>query len=247
MPNGRPLNPCRVCRKKHRPLGVQLDRDRDTRDHQRRQEQTSAVTRHDDVDYAFHHLFGRRQRRALQFDRDRIADIAVGPLKKLRECAERHERHGQRKHAQPLGDRTEVRHALGIDEKNDLLDLRGPTHRDDVVDHFVGDGLARRHMKMGHDMIAVARQVLHETLWNCRLRSDADDRPPAQRSALERARQRDPPESSVREQCDSADRPKHQNVAARQVVADAPREDAGGQESEKRRTRRSARCAPGRP
>ncbi len=82
-------------------------------------------------------------------------------------------------------------------------------------------------MKVGHDMIAVPGQVFDETLWDRVFAGQADDSSPPQSAALEGARQRDPPEGAMGEQCDGAERPEHQNVAARQVVADPPGEDAG--------------------
>ncbi len=82
---------------------------------------------------------------------------------------------------------------------------------------------------MGHDMVAVPRQVLEETLRNGVLENEAHNLSASQRPSLESARQRDPPEPAMDEQSDSAQRPEQQNVATRQVVADPPDKDAGGE------------------
>ncbi len=75
-----------------------------TDDHQRRQDDQRRH-RHDDVDKPLHRLLGSGTSAArLKLDRDRVADIAVGPLEELRQRAERHQRHRQGEHPQTLGD-----------------------------------------------------------------------------------------------------------------------------------------------
>ena len=91
---------------------------------------------------------------------------------------------------------------------------------------------AVRHVEMRHRVIAVAGQIVGELGRNAFLAGQADDRAAPQRPAFQGARQHEYPSRPVREKRHDADRPEQENVAARQVVAHTPAENARGQDQE---------------
>ncbi len=125
-----------------------------------------------------------------------------------------------------------MRHAFGIDEQQNFLDIGRSAHGDDVVDHLISARIAGRNMEVSENVVSVAAQVLDEPLRDGVLAGHADNRAAAQRAALERARQNCAPNGPVNEQRDRSRRPKQQNVAARQIVTDAPGKHAGRQNEE---------------